>query len=74
MERGISNAILLNFIQYKLQYFLLCRRFVETKVPELRMLNQNTFFSVAEISNEFETESAIHVNYHDRNILQLYCY
>ena len=73
MELGISSANLLNFIWNKLQYFLLFRRFVETKVPELRMLNQNTFFSVAEISNEFETESAIHVNYHDRNTSQL-CY
>jgi hypothetical protein len=42
-----------------------CRRFIETKLPELRWLNQRTFFGQAEISDEFKTPSAIHVIYGD---------
>lgn len=43
-------------------------RFVETKLPELRLLNQNTFFSVTEISDQFETDSAVHINYGDKDL------
>ena len=43
-------------------------RFVETKLPEIRMLNQNTFFSVTEIANQFETDSALHINYDDEDL------
>lgn len=34
-------------------------------MPELRVLNQTTFFSVAEISNQFKTPSSCHFIYGD---------
>lgn len=34
-------------------------------MPELRILNQNTFFSVAEISDQFKTPSSCHFVYGD---------
>ena len=42
--------------------------FVEAKLPEIRMMNQNTFFSVTEISDQFETDSALHINYNDEDL------
>ena len=39
--------------------------FIMTKLPEIRMLNQNTFFSVTEINDNFETNSACHIIYGD---------
>ena len=39
--------------------------FVLNKLPELRMLNQNTFFSVTEINSNFKTNSACHVIFGD---------
>lgn len=42
--------------------------FVESKLPEIRMMNQNTFFSVTEISDQFETDSAMHINYKDEDL------
>ena len=39
--------------------------FVMNKLPELRMLNQNTFFSVTEINSNFKTNSACHVVFGD---------
>lgn len=48
------------------------RRFIETKLPELRILNQNTFFSIAEINDKFKTKSSCHFIYGDgKNILML---
>ena len=41
--------------------------FIQTRLPELRMLNQNTFFSLHEISDDFKTPSACHLIYGDRN-------
>ena len=32
------------------------------------MMNQNTFFSVTEISDQFETDSALHINYKDEDL------
>lgn len=43
---------------------------METKLPELRWLNQRTYFLQAEISEEFKTPSAIHFVYGDRKALQ----
>jgi hypothetical protein len=40
-------------------------RFVKTQLPELRMLNQNTFFTVSEINANFKTDSACHIIYGD---------
>ena len=42
-----------------------CRRFVETRLPELRMLNQNTFFEISEMPENIKVESAVHVIYGD---------
>ena len=42
--------------------------FVESKLPEIRMMNQNTFFTVTEISDEAETDSAMHINYDDQDL------
>ena len=42
------------------------RKFVSEKLPELRMLNQLTFFSIEELNDKFETPSAVHVLYGDR--------
>ena len=39
--------------------------FVMNKLPEIRMLNQNTFFSVTEINSNFQTNSACHIIYGD---------
>jgi hypothetical protein len=51
----------------KILYF---RRFIETKLPELRILNQNTFFSIAEINDKFKTKSSCHFIYGDgKNML-----
>lgn len=44
----------------------LCRHFIATRVPELRMLNQNTFFSLSEITDSFQSKSACHIIYGDR--------
>lgn len=41
------------------------RRFIETKMPSLRELNQNTFFSVAEIPDAMDSESAAWLIYGD---------
>lgn len=41
------------------------RKFVSEKLPELRMLNQLTFFSIEELNDKFETPSAVHVLYGD---------
>eukprot|EP01031_Cornospumella_fuschlensis_P037169 gene37169-45113_t len=40
-------------------------KFVSEKLPELRMLNQLTFFSIEELNDKFETPSAVHVLYGD---------
>mmetsp|Transcript_10084 Transcript_10084/g.16570 ORF Transcript_10084/g.16570 Transcript_10084/m.16570 type:complete len:131 (-) Transcript_10084:119-511(-) len=40
-------------------------RFAETKLPELKLLNQNTFFTISEISDDFKTPSACHFVYGD---------
>jgi len=40
-------------------------KFVYDKLPELRMLNQNTFFSITELNEEFTSKSACHVVYGD---------
>mmetsp|Transcript_35638 Transcript_35638/g.70876 ORF Transcript_35638/g.70876 Transcript_35638/m.70876 type:complete len:133 (-) Transcript_35638:111-509(-) len=42
-------------------------RYVETKLPELRVLNQNTFFGVAEIDESFppDVNSAVYFVYGD---------
>ena len=42
--------------------------FIETKLPEIRMLNQNTFFSITELANEMETDSAVHISYMDEDL------
>jgi hypothetical protein len=47
------------------------RRFTETRLGELRMLNQNTFFAVSEISDDFKTPSACHFIYGDCEYLCL---
>ena len=39
--------------------------FVNNKMPELRMLNPTTFFSLHEVSADMETDSAVHVVYGD---------
>ena len=39
--------------------------FVKKSLPEIRQLNQNTFFSVTELNDGFETPSAMHVIYGD---------
>jgi hypothetical protein len=39
--------------------------FVNKRVPELRMLNPNTFFALHEISDDMKTESAVHLVYGD---------
>jgi hypothetical protein len=41
------------------------RHFINQKLPELRLLNQNTFFSVTELTDAFTTDSAVHVIYGD---------
>ena len=41
--------------------------FVNKKVPELRMLNPTTFFSLQEIPEELKTDSACYVVYGDVN-------
>ena len=41
--------------------------FVNKKVPELRMLNPTTFFSLQEIPEDMQTESACYVVYGDVN-------
>jgi hypothetical protein len=40
-------------------------KFVYTKLPELRMLNQNTFFTLTEIDDSMKTPSACHVVFGD---------
>ena len=45
------------------------RRYVETKLPELRTLNQNTFFFCAEINEQFKADSACHLIYGDGKIV-----
>lgn len=42
--------------------------FVQENLPTLRMLNQNTMFSVTEINDAFETPSACHIVYGDRGL------
>eukprot|EP01032_Pedospumella_encystans_P014515 gene14515-16662_t len=42
-------------------------RFVETKMPSLRELNQNTFFSVAEIPDDLDEDSGMHLIFGDAN-------
>ncbi len=44
------------------------RYFVEKKFPELIMLNQNTFFAVNEISEEFKTRSTLYINYNHAKV------
>jgi hypothetical protein len=39
--------------------------FVNTRLPELRMLNQNTFFTITEIDDAMKTDSACHVVFGD---------
>lgn len=39
--------------------------FVYTKLPELRMLNQNTFFTLTEIDDVMKTPSACHLVFGD---------
>jgi hypothetical protein len=41
--------------------------YIHNRVPELRMLNQNTFFSITEISDQFKTPSACHLIYVDKD-------
>lgn len=36
------------------------------------MLNQNTFFSLSEINDSFQSKSACHIVYGDRKYLELY--
>lgn len=43
------------------------RRFTETTLVDIKMLNQNTFFSFAEISDEFESPSGCFLIYGDGN-------
>ena len=43
-------------------------------MPELRVLNQNTFFATAEISEEFTTPSAIFFVYGDGKNIVLFCF
>ena len=40
--------------------------FVNRSLPELKMLNPNTFFHVAEINDNFKTDSACHIVYGDK--------
>ena len=42
--------------------------FVKAEMPTLRMLNQNTFFSVTELNDSFETPSACHIIYGDKGL------
>ena len=42
--------------------------FVKAEMPTLRMLNQNTFFSVTELNDSFETPSACHIIYGDKDL------
>ena len=39
--------------------------FVRNKLPELRMLNQNTYFVLTEINHHFDTPSSCHILYGD---------
>jgi hypothetical protein len=45
--------------------WLKIRHWVINKLPEIRLLNQGTFFSFTELNEHFETASAIHVVYGD---------
>ena len=40
----------------------------KAEIPTLRMLNQNTFFSVTELNDSFETPSAVHIIYGDKGL------
>jgi hypothetical protein len=42
-----------------------CRRWVKTRLPEVRALNQNTFFSVQEITEAYGVDSFVSVIYGD---------
>ena len=42
--------------------------YVQNNLPTLRMLNQNTMFSVTEINDAFETVSACHIVYGDKGL------
>jgi hypothetical protein len=42
--------------------------FVTNKLPTIRMLNQNTMFSVTEINDSFATNSACHIIYGDKGL------
>mmetsp|Transcript_12213 Transcript_12213/g.18469 ORF Transcript_12213/g.18469 Transcript_12213/m.18469 type:complete len:132 (-) Transcript_12213:174-569(-) len=40
-------------------------RFIETKLPELRMLSPNTFYHISDIHDDFETGAKIHFVFGD---------
>jgi hypothetical protein len=52
-------TLLLSFL------FFYYRNFVQKSLPEIRMLNQNTFFTVTEIDHNFKAASACHILYND---------
>jgi hypothetical protein len=52
-----------------LHLLLSTRRFIETKLPGLRVLNQNTFFALTQIPDSFDSSSACHVIFGDSKIL-----
>ena len=37
------------------------------KLPEIRLLNPNTYFTVTEINDNYQTSSALHVIYGDKD-------
>ena len=37
------------------------------KLPEIRLLNPNTYFTVTEINDNYQTPSALHVIYGDKD-------
>ncbi len=41
---------------------------METKLAQLKMLNQNTFFSLSEIGDNFKSKSACHIIYGDSKL------
>jgi hypothetical protein len=56
-----------SYIQFaaKIFSYINPRRFILTRLPELRNLNQGTFFAVNQIHDSFNTKSACHVIYGD---------
>ena len=51
---------------------LYARQFVETRIPELKMLSPNTFYHISEIHEDFKTEGHVHFVFGDGMITLKY--